>query len=275
MRKILIALLLLCSTITYAQIFSMKKMFTGYHFAFGRYNEDGINKFVTQFNDMYRDNLSEYFHQYTGGERGMNFTTSGTRFVVGKKETKWTFSTDYAFGMGKEKNEAVFKNGIKQHLVLKFRVNHINVTFGIAKKENKFFLEGIYCTNLAKVILEYSTEHLNGVNSFGTEYKLNGVYVGTIKTMELGAQVIYRRKKVMMYTRVLYPVAVIGPDKSERNFVDDRSGYPAPNTFPSDYNSYVNDPGAYQANDGGLKSTSFKGLSFGFGMFYLIGKSPD
>jgi hypothetical protein len=126
------------------------------------------------------------------------------------------------------------------------------------------------------VIIEYSTEHTNGVNSFGTEYKLNGIYIGTIKTMELGAQVSYRRKKYVFYSRVLFPLAVIGPDKNARSFIDERSGYTAPNnTFPSDYESYVNDPQRYVSEDLSLKSTDFKGLSFGFGMFYLIGKNKE
>jgi hypothetical protein len=272
MKKLLTTGFLLVALCAGAQIFEMKKTYTGYHYGFGMWNPDGLNSFVVQFNEMYRDDLKEYFSQYTGRERGMSFTTSGFRFIVGKKETKWTFSTDYAFGAGKEKNEAVFHNGITQHMVVKFRTNQINMTFGIAKKENKFWLEGMYCTNLSKVIIEYSTEHVNGVNSFGTEYKLNGVYIGTLKTMELGAQMSYKWKKCVFYTRVLYPVAVIGPDKDKRNFVDDRSGYEAPNDFPSDYKSYVSDPAGYQANGGALQTTGFKGLSAGVGMFYLIGK---
>ncbi|HTF04244.1 MAG TPA: hypothetical protein VK826_09460 [Bacteroidia bacterium] len=272
MKKILSALALLTIVSAHAQIFEMKKTYTGYHYGFGFWNPDGLNKFVVSFNDMYRDDLKEYFTQYSGRERGMSFTTSGFRFIVGKKETKWTFSTDYAFGAGKEKNEAVFKNGITQHMVVKFRTNQVNFSFGITKKENKVWIEGLYCTNLAKVIIEYSTEHLNGVNSFGTEYRLNGIYIGTIKTMELGAQFSYKWKKNVFYTRILYPIAVIGPDKGKRNFVDDRSGYEAPNDFPSDYNSYVNDPAGYAANNGALQSTGMKGLSFGFGMFHLIGK---
>ena len=272
MRKILATVAVLLCVATHAQIFEMKKTYTGYHYGFGMWNPDELNKFVVGFNEMYRDDLKEYFAQYTGRERGMSFTTSGFRFIVGKKETKWTFSTDYAFGAGKEKNEAEFKNGIKQHMLVKFRTNQVNFTFGIAKKENKFWLEGMYCTNLSKVIIEYSTEHLNGVNSFGTEYKLNGIYVGTIKTMELGAQMSYKWKKYVFYSRVLYPVAVIGPDKNARTFIDDRSGYPAPNDFPSDYNAYVNNPSGYKDNGGALTTNGMKGLSFGAGMFYLIGK---
>lgn len=274
MKKILIALTLLIGVSVHGQFIQMKKTYTGYHYGFGFWNPDDINKFVVGFNDMYRDDLSSYFSQFSGRDRGMSFTTSGFRFIVGKEESerKFTFSTDYAFGAGKEKNEAEFKNGVKQHMTVKFRTNQINMTFGITKKDNKVWLEGMYCTNLAKVIIEYSTEHLNGVNSFGTEYKLNGVYIGTIKTMELGAQVSYKWKKNVFYTRVLYPIAVIGPDKAERTFVDDRSGYPAPNDFPSDYDAYVNNPSSYTANGGALTTNGMKGLSFGFGMFHLIGK---
>lgn len=274
MKKLIAAFALLACIPASAQFFQMKKTYTGYHYGFGFWNPDDVNKFVVGFNEMYRDDLNEYFSQFTGRDRGMSFTTSGFRFIIGKDdwERKFTFSTDYAFGAGKEKNEAEFKNGIKQHMVLKFRTNQVNMTFGITKKDNKVWLEGMYCTNLQKVIIEYSTEHLNGVNSFGTEYKLNGVYVGTLKTMELGAQVSYKWKKNVFYTRVLYPIAVIGPDKAKRNFVDERSGYDAPNDFPSDYNSYVNDPAGYISRDESLKTTGMKGLSFGFGMVHLIGK---
>ena len=275
MKRIMVIACCLFTYAAHAQVFALKKTYTGYHYAFSRFNEDGINSFVVQFNDMYKNNLSEYFHQYTGGERGQNFTTSGFRFILGKSETKWTFSTDYAFGFGKEKNEAVFNNGVKQHLVLKFWNNQVNFSFGIAKKDNKFWLEGLYSTNLAKIILEYSTEHLNGVNSFGTEYRLNGIYTATIKTMEFGAQVSYKYKKYVFYSRFLVPAIVLGPDKDQRTFTDERSGYAEPGNFPSDYNSYVNNPQSYAANNGALSSTGFKGISFGAGMFYLIGKNKE
>ena len=272
MKKIILLTIALSGGMCKAQLFDMKKTYTGYHYAFGRFNADEINRFVVQFNKMYEGELAEGFHQYKGNERGQNFTTSGFRVVFGKGETKYTASTDYAFGFGKEKNEAEFKNGLKQHMVMKFRNNHINLTFGITKKENKYWFEGIYCTNLGKTIIEYSTEHKNGVNSFGTEYKLNGVYIGNIKTMEFGGQVSYKYKKYVFYTRVLMPAIVIGPGKNERNFIDERSGYDAPNDFPSEYNAYVSDPQGYTTGDESLKSTGFKGFSYGFGMFYLFGK---
>lgn len=275
MKKILTAGLLLVTMCATAQIFVMKKTYTGYHYGFGMWNPDDLNKFVVGFNEVYRDDLKEYFSQYTGRDRGMNFTTSGMRFIVGKEETKFTFSTDYAFGAGKEKNVAEFTNGIKQHMVVKFRTNQINMTFGITKKEEKVWLELMYCTNLSKVIIEYSTEHLNGVNSFGTEYKLNGQYIGTLKTMELGIQTSRKWKKYVFYARVLYPIAVIGPDKKARTLIDERSGYPEANEFPSDYNMYVNDPSGYKANGGSLTTNGFKGLSIGAGMFYLIGKDKN
>lgn len=274
MKKILTIATLLCFTSSYAQLYFKKNLYTGYHYGWGYWNPSEMNHFVVGFNDMYHDDLKQYFSQYSGHERGMSFTTSGMRFIVGQEDadTKLTFSTDYAFGAGKEKNEAEFNNGIKQQMTLKFRTNQINLSFGIARHEDKFWLEGLYCTNLSKIIIEYSTEHLNGVNSFGTEYRLNGVYVGTIKTMEIGAQMSYKWKKYVFYSRVLYPVAVVGPDKEARTFIDDRSGYPEPNDFPSDYPAYVNDPAGYKSNGGALTTNGMKGLSFGAGMFYLIGK---
>lgn len=254
------------------QIFEMKKMYTGWHYAFSRFDVDGLNNFVTSFNKMWEADIESGFSQYSGGARNQNFTTSGTRFIFGKKETKYTFSTDYAFGFGKEKNECVFKNGITQHMTVKFRNNHINLTFGITKKEEKVWLEGIYCTNLGKVIIEYATEHKNGVTSYGTEYKLNGIYTGYIKTMEFGLQTSYKYKKCVFYARALMPAFIIGPSKNERMFVDDKSSHDAPKDFPMEYSTYVNDPAGHQAREEFLKTNGFKGFSYGFGMFYLIGK---
>jgi hypothetical protein len=274
MKKLsIIVLFAVVSPLARAQFFEMKKSYTGWHYAFSRFNPDGINKFVVQFNKMWESDIESGFHQYKGGERGQNFTTSGLRVIFGKKEEyKWTISSDYAFGFGKEKNECVFKNGMIQHMVMKFRNNQINFSFGITKKENKIWLEGLYCTNLGKIILEYSTEHRNGANSFGTEYKLNGIYTATIKTMEFGIQTSYKHKKYVFYARALMPAFIIGPSKNERSFVDERSSQMDPKDFPSDYNSYVADPVGHTSRGEFLKSNGFKGFSYGFGMFYLIGK---
>jgi hypothetical protein len=272
MKKTILLLLTLVCTQAHAQLFELKKTYTGFHYAFSRFDEDGINKFVVQFNKMWEADLNEGFHQYKGNERGQTFTTSGFRFIFKIGERHFTASTDYAYGFGKEKNEATFKNGMTQHMDIKFRCNQVNLSFGIAKKDNKVWLEGLYCTNLGKMILEYSSEYPNGVTSFGTEYKLNGVYVGKIKTMEFGVQASYKYKKYVFYGRALMPAFVIGPSKAERAFVDERSSQVSPKDFPSDYNSYVADPAGHTSRSEYLQSTGFKGFSFGFGMFYLFGK---
>jgi len=275
MKTIILMGFLLMGSIAQAQFFKMKKTYTGGHYAFSRFDPDGINKFVVQFNQMWSADLKTGFSQYQGNERGQTFTTSGLRFIFGENEDmKFTFSSDYGFGFGKHKNEAIFNNGIIQHMDLKFRNNQVNMTFGITKKEDKIWLEGVYSTNLGKVMIEYSTEHKNEVQSFGTEYKLNGVYISHIKTMEFGFQATYKYKKNVLYTRVLFPVVTIGPDKSERKFVDERGGY-SPNDFPSDYNSYINDPMGQNGTNRALESTGFKGLSYGFGIFHLIGKDKS
>jgi hypothetical protein len=271
-KKQILILFLFTGTFSKAQFFEMKKTYTGGHYAFSHFNEDDINKFVVHFNQLWASDLKTGFHQYKGNERGQTFTTSGFRFIFGKEETKWTASMDYAYGFGKDKNEAEFQNGIIQHMDVKFRNNQINFSFGVAKNENKVWLEGLYSTNLGKVIIEYSTEHLNGIQSFGTEYKLNGIYVSTIKTMEFGAQASYKYKKYVFYARAMFPALVIGPGKKERMFVDARSSGTDPKDFPSEYNTYVNDPQAHVSANGSLQSTGFKGLSYGFGMFFLLGK---
>src|SRR5688572_8621741 len=145
MKKCILMGLVLLGSVAQAQ-FTMKKTYTGGHFAFSNFNPDGINKFVVQFNQMWSADLETGFSQYKGNERGQTFTTSGMRFIFGDDESNFTFSTDYGFGFGNTKNEAVFKNGIIQHMDLRFRNNQVNLTFGITKKEDKVWLEGIYST---------------------------------------------------------------------------------------------------------------------------------
>lgn len=256
-----------------AQIFELKKTYTGSHYAFSRFKTAEINQFVVQFNQMWKDDIETGFSQYKGGELGQTFTTSGLRVIWGKKERKWTASSDYAFGAGKAKNKVDFKNGMSQTLILRATSHQISSSFGMTFKENKYWLEAMYTTNLTKLIIEYATIHQNGTESFGTEYKLNGLYRGEIKTMELGFQASYKHKKFVLYTRVLYPVIVTGPKKNERNFVDVRSSQLEPRDFPSNYNSYVNDPEGHISRGESLTSNGFKGLSYGFGLFYLIGKA--
>lgn len=271
MKRLTTVLLILLAYESSAQIFDMRKAYTGYHFAFSPFKETPINQFIVQFNQMWRDDLAKGFHQYSGNELGQSFTTSGFRFIWGKNR-KWTASTDYAFGAGKDKNEAEFKSGIIQHLRLRVTNHQVNASFGVSLKENKVWLEGLYSTCIGKAVIEYSTEYQNGVTSFGTEYKLNGVYSGNIKTMQLGVQSSYKYKKYVFYARALFPIIILGPDENARNLIDEKSSQPAPNDFPSDYNTYINQPQNYNPEVDGLLSTGFKGMSYGFGMFYLIGK---
>ncbi|MFN3916995.1 MAG: hypothetical protein ACK4K0_04560 [Flavobacteriales bacterium] len=275
MKKTILILVLAAGIVSvgWAQFFEMKKMYTGSHYAFSRFNPNGINQFVVQFNKMWADDIATGFSQYKGTELGQTFTTSGMRFIWGKNDKKWTASTDYAFGAGKTKNKVEFKNGMSQVMNLRATSNQVNLSFGMTFKDNKYWLEGLYSTNITKVMIEYATIHQNGVESYGTEYKLNGLYRGDIKTMEFGVQASYKYKKYVMYTRVLIPTIVTGPNKNERGFVDERSTQLEPKDFPSNYETYVNDPEGHVSRREGLQSTNFKGFSYGFGIFYLIGKA--
>ncbi len=273
--KNFLLLTLLITHVASAQIFEMVKPYTGGHYAFSRFDPNGVNQFAVQFNNLWAADISSGFSQYSGKELGQTFTTSGMRFVWGKKAMQWTASTDYAFGFGKEKNEAKFSNGITQIMNLRATSNQINTTFGVALKENSVWLEGMYCTNIARVFIEYATVHRNGVESYGTEYKLNGLYKGLIRTMGIGAQVSYRKGKYILYSRMLMPVVIVGPGKNERVFTDDQSTQPQPNNFPSNYENYVADPATYSSGNQGLQSSDFKGFSFGFGFFYIIGKTKN
>lgn len=255
-----------------AQFIQMKKTYTGSYYGFKSIDPAGLNKFVVGFNEAYGAGMTEKFHQYKGGEFGQTFTTSGFRLIFGNGENKWTLSTDYAFGMGKDKNEAIFANGVEQHMTVRYSTNFITTTFGRTFKENKYWLEGMLTTNLSKMFVEYTTVYPNGQESFGSEYKLNGLYTANLKTMELGVQATYKYKKYLLFARAFMPLAILGPDEKERNFVDERNNNASPTDFPSNYDNYVNNQAAYESENGQLKSTDFKGFSYGFGFIYLIGK---
>lgn len=268
-------LIVLSTSLSQAQIFEMMKPYTGSHYGFSYFDESGINQFVLDFNEMWKFDISSGFEQYKGTELGQVFSTSGTRFVWGKKDRKWTASTDYALGYGKQKNTVEFNNGMSQIFNLKATSNQISTTFGVALKENKVWLEGMYVTNLTRILIEYATIHQNGVESYGTEYKLNGLYKGTIKTMGLGFQASYRKGKYVFYTRMILPVVIVGPSKMERVFVDERNSQLEPNEFPSNYESYVNDPSGHISRGEQLNTENFKGFSYGFGMLRLFGKKYE
>lgn len=259
-----------------AQFFEMKKSYTGSHYAFSRFDPDGLNKFVVGFNDRWRDDLNEGFHQYKGSELGLTFTTSGFRVIFGKNEKyKWTISTDYAFGFGKDKNTAEFRNGVEQRMEVRCSKNQVNATFGVALNESKLWLEAYTSTNIAKVLIQYTTVYPNGSESYGSEYKLNGLYRGNLTTQELGLQVSYKYKKYVFYSRAMIPLAISGPKEEERNFIDENNGHEDPTDFPSNYPYYLDNPTAYVAENGQLKSSNFKGISYGFGILYLIGKDKS
>lgn len=273
MQKTVLAFFVLVALQSNAQFFTMRHPYSGSHFAFKQLNVGDLNRFVIGFNQAWAQDIQSGLRQFEEGEFGQTFSTSGMRFVWGKKDMKWTFSTDYAIGFGKAKNEVHFTNGIEQRMEVRYTSNQINNTFGISLKENKVWLEGMYCTNLSRIFIEYSTIHLSGKESFGPEYKLNGLYKGLIRTMEFGAQASYRfKKRYVLYGRVLIPVAIIGPDKSERFFTDEQSVHSDPRNFPTNYETYVNAPADHVSSNGQMSTEGFKGLSYGFGMLIYVGK---
>lgn len=255
-----------------AQFIQMKKSYTGGYYGFKHIDPTGLNQFIVGFNNANSSGMTEKFHQYTGNEFGQTFTTSGFRVIMGNKENKWTFSTDYAFGMGKDKNEAHFANGLEQHMTVRYSTNYATLTFGRTFKENKYWLEGMLTTNISKMFVEYTTVYPNKQESYGSEYKLNGLYKANLKTMEIGVQATYKYKKYLLFARAFVPMFTLGPDKTQRNFVDERNNNAAPTDFPSNYDTYQNNHTDYVNNNGQLKSTNFKGFSYGFGLIYLIGK---
>lgn len=260
----------------YGQFFTMRHPYSGSHYAFKQINPGDLNRFVVDFNQMWANDITTGFTQFKGDEFGQTFTTSGMRFVWGKKEMQWTISTDYALGFGKAKNNVVFKNGIEQNMEVRYTSNQINNTFGIALKENKIWLEAMYCTNLSNIFVEYSTVHLSGQESFGPEYKLNGLYKGLLRTMEFGAQASYRfKKRYVLYGRCLLPVAIVGPDASERGLIDAQSVHSDPRNFPGNYATYVNDPSGHISRNEGMSSEGFKGFSYGFGLLIYVGKIEE
>ena len=262
MRKLLLFMILLNVFCVTAQTFTLRHPYSGSHYGFKKIDPSTLNNFVIGFNQMWSADIVEGFQQYDGGEFGQTFSTSGMRFVWGKKSVQWTASTDYSIGTGKSKNKVEFSNGIEQNLTVRYTSNQINNTFGVALKENKFWLEAMYCTNLSKLIVEYSTTHLNGVESFGSEYKLNGLYKGLIRTMEIGAQTSYRfNKRYVLYARVLFPMKVAGPSTSERGLINAQSVQSEPKDFPENYDTYVNDPEGHVSRKEGMNTTGIKGLS--------------
>lgn len=256
-----------------AQFFTMRHPYSGSHYGFKTVDVGDLNRFVVGFNKAWSADIQSGFRQFEKNEFGQTFTTSGMRFVWGNNDMKWTFSTDYAFGAGKAENEVLFTNGITQKMNVRYTSNQINQTFGVSLKENKVWLEALYCTNLSKIFIEYSTVHLSERESFGPEYKLNGIYQGVIKTMEFGAQASYRyKKRYVLYARFLLPLAVVGPSDNERVFIDEQSVHSDPREFPTEYSTYVNDPTTHINNRNQMSTEGFKGMSYGFGMLIYVGK---
>lgn len=60
--------------------------------------------------------------------------------------------------------------------------------------------------------------------------------------MQFGVQTSYRHKKLVFYARAMIPTVVLGPEESERGLVDAQSSQADPRDFPSNYNTYINDP---------------------------------
>lgn len=229
----------------------------------------GINDFVDSYNDFWGSKLSSPYARFSGKELSHANFGAGLRLVSGTK-VGFTGHTAFLLGFGQHQQVAEWENGVQNELGFKVRDWQWTFSSGV-HLWNTVFLEGYTGAHIRRIRMTHTTIYQDGSRSLSSEYKLNGLYNGSVSSFDVGFQAGIRIKPVMLFAKVVWPLENFPPGKDLVSLLDEDSPNFPPTDFPSDYPSYATDVIGFVEEDRGLKTDDFEGMRIVFGVEFIFG----
>jgi hypothetical protein len=238
-------------------------------YSINRFDVQGINQFVSTFNNFWGAKLSQPFEEFKGTEFSHpNFGTSVMYFTPGN--VGFTMSSGFLLGKSRYQHQATWSNGVVNEMAFRVRDLMWTATMGIHIK-NTVFMETYIDANGRKMSMEYAAIYQDGSRSISSEYKLNGLYSGTVASFDYGFQVGLRYKSLMVYVRPSWAAKNFPPAKGLVTLQDYNSNNYPPNDFPMDYTTYATDPIGFVEQNLGVKMDDFEQFRLAFGVEFILG----
>ncbi len=239
-------------------------------YSINQFDAAGMNGFVNSFNTFWGNRLERPYQEFSGKEFShLNF---GLGFrIISTGKIGYTASSSFLYGRKKYIHDPVIWDGGVEN-ELNFRVRDLQWTFtnGIHIK-NLIYLESYVDANFRRIRLKHYTVYQDGSKSLSSEYKINGLYTGTVASFDVGFQVGVRVKSFLLYLKPSWALKNFPPAKGLVSLSDyDSNNFP-PTDFPSDYIIYGTDPIQFVQNDLGVKTDDFEGFRLAIGLEYILG----
>lgn len=216
--------------------------------------------------NMFNDSFSDYFVQRLDGPVELLPTGDGSLgigFQYRISGGSWGVSLGYTLSRAYHESTALFENDAGRRLETR-TLDHIVVSELVFHHFEPFIVGGVFTGNFRGVKIRSVSIHPDGVESWGSEYALNGVYTGSAPHFEVGLVAGYQiNDRIFIPVRFLLPFTFIPDRLLLKDFeVDQLNQY-----FPMDYHRYIQDPTGVLENEIGLADKDFySGFRIQFGI---------
>ncbi len=195
----------------------------GAGFRFGKPVNSGYSSFIRSYNEFYKSQLKTPFRDLAmGAGFGINTEISLGAFVMSMAYNQWSF-----------RNLSEFTNGTKREV--KLSQNQLAMGMGLGYISKKGFLTVTANMLLGTEKLHSQYIYKNGMNSYGLERALNGVYEGTRLAgslkLQAGISVLYAGVEYLFGGKEMNPIT---DDNAQR------SDYGYPWGLPTDVGRWFN-----------------------------------
>ena len=242
-------------------------------YSLDKFETEGMNSFVSTFNDFWGNKLSQPYEEFTGNEFSHGNFGMGFR-VISSGHVGFSAGTAFLYGRKTFTHSATWNNGVVNDLDFYARDLQWSINLGI-HIENLLFLEAYADANIRKLEMGHYTVYQDGSRSLSSEYKLNGLYTGTVSSMDVGFQAGLRLYNYfMIFCKPTWPMKNFPPGKDLIGLDDYTTVNYPPSEFPSDYRLYATDPVSFVEQDKGVKTDQFEGFRLAFGIEIIFGARP-
>lgn len=236
----------------------------GLGYSINGFHADGLNNFVTTYNDYYQVGMQQALNEYGFTTmNGFNFSL-GWRFM---KRHKSGFSGDvlYTYGYNSNTKHTVLWNNTGNDFNVEFYSHDILFEAGYQIK-GLFFIHGTFGFMFRHTNMEVWQIYQDGSRSMGSEYVFPGFYQADPISIELGGSFGFRAWHFFFPIRITYGLPFIGSDLTLYDY-NSNSLFPA--DFPRDFQVWLNSYGVINESNT-IKEDDFMGLRLSFGVEFMI-----
>ncbi|MEM6343738.1 MAG: hypothetical protein AAF927_07650 [Bacteroidota bacterium] len=227
-----------------------------------------LNDFYRSHNDYYASSAAQFFDTLAASELSHPALGLGGRFTMGD-DFGFSSGLFLTYGRKSVRREARFLTNIVTRTDLLTR--DVNLQFDVGFHiQRKFFLHGHIAGRFRKNVFDIGYIYPDGSFSLGNEYDILGVYQSNTTTLDAGANLAFKIKKVYIPIGISWPLNFATDDGllTLQDF-DIRQARWA--EVPRDFRQWANDPANLDPREQLVRSQSFQAIRLNIGIEYWFG----